>query len=127
VILSTHILSEVEATCGRVIIIDQGKIVADDALEEIGKRVKAGDAHRIKIRGEREEIEDRLRGLVAVKEFIHKGEEGGIHQFEIYSQHGEDLCEDLFHLAARAGFSLAELSREKTTLEHIFTQLTKGE
>ncbi len=127
VIFSTHILSEVEATCGRVIIIDNGRIVADDSMEEIGKRAKAGEAHRIRIRGKRKDIEDKFRGLSAVKEFIHKGEDAGIHQFELFSQHGEDLCEDLFHLAARSGFSLAELYREKTTLEHIFTQLTKGE
>jgi ABC-2 type transport system ATP-binding protein len=127
VILSTHILSEVEATCGRSIIIDRGKIVADGSLADMSKRVKAGDAHRIKVRGDRAAIEEKLQSLAPVKEIIYKGEESGIHQFELFSTHGENLCEDIFHMAASSGFSLAELYMEKTTLEHIFTQLTKGE
>ncbi len=127
VILSTHILSEVEATCGRSIIIDNGKIVADGSLEDMGKRVKAGDAHRVKIRGDRAQIEEKLRGIGPVKEIVHKGEEAGLHEFEVYSSHGENLCEDIFQVAAGSGFSLAELYREKTSLEQVFTQLTRGE
>lgn len=124
VILSTHILSEVEATCSRVIIIDRGRIVADGSLDEVTRRGKAGGIHHVQVRGERSRWEEKLKSLDGVKSFAWKEETGGLHRYEIYSEGDRALGEALFRLAADAGMSLAELYQEKTTLEKVFTQLT---
>ena len=127
VILSTHILSEVEATCSRVIIIDRGKIVADGSLDQITQRGKSGGVHHVQVRGERKPWEDKLKSLVGVKGFEWKEEVGGLHRYEIFTEGDRALGESLFRLAADAGMSLAELYQEKTTLEKVFTQLTVRE
>ena len=127
VILSTHILSEVEATCSRVIIIDRGKIVADGSLEEITKRGKVGKVHHLRVRGERAAWENKLKGLAGVKSFAWKEEAGGLNRYEVFTEGDRALGEELFRLAADSGMSLAELYQEKTTLENVFTQLTRKE
>ena len=127
VILSTHILSEVEATCSRVMIIDRGKIVADGSLDEITRRGKSGGVHRLQVRGDRRLWEEKLKSLAGVKGFAWKEEAGGLHRYEIFSEGSRALGEELFRLAADAGLSLAELYQEKTTLEKVFTQLTVRE
>src|SRR4030042_943695 len=114
VILSTHILSEVEATCSRVMIIDRGKIVADGSLDEITRRGKAGGVHHLQVRGDRKLWEEKLKSLVGVKGFAWKEEAGGLHRYEVFSEGSRALGEELFRLAADAGLSLAALYTEKT-------------
>jgi len=127
VILSTHILSEVEATCSRVIIIDRGKIVADGSLDEVTKRGKKGKVHHLRVRGDRPAWENKLKSLAGVRSFTWKEEEGGLNLYEVFTEGDRALGEELFRLAADSGMTLAELYQEKTTLENVFTQLTQKE
>jgi ABC-2 type transport system ATP-binding protein len=127
VILSTHILSEVEATCSRVIIIDRGKIVADGSLDEVTKRGKVGKVHHLRVRGDRPAWETKLKSLAGVKSFNWKEEKGGLHRYEVFTEGDRGLGEELFRLAADSGMTLSELFQEKTTLENVFTQLTQKE
>ena len=124
VILSTHILPEVEATCSRVVIINRGKIVADGSIEEISLLGGGGNLHVILARGDRGRIESGLKTLTDVAGFKAAGQEDGVWRFEIQGRPSVHLGEQLFRLAADSGFSLAELRREKTTLESIFADLT---
>jgi ABC-2 type transport system ATP-binding protein len=126
VILSTHILPEVEATCSRVIIIDRGKIVADGAIETIARRSLGGNPHIIRVRGPQDKIESGLKTLADVTSFRAAGQEDGLWRYEIQGRTGVHLGEQLFRLAADQGLSLAEIRRDKTTLESIFTELTQG-
>ncbi len=127
VILSTHILPEVEATCGRVIIIHQGKLVAEGTLEEVSKLASGANIHRIKIRGDKAKIEDKLKELDGVESIQLKAEEDGIYQYQIFVQPGRDLGEEIFKLCVQNGFILSELYRERKTLEDVFTELTGRE
>ena len=127
VILSTHILPEVEATCGRVIIIHRGKLVAEGTLEEVSKLASGANIHRIKIRGDKAKIEDKLKELDGVESIQLKAEDDGLYQYQIFVQPGKDLGEEIFKLCVQNGFILSELYRERKTLEDVFTELTGRE
>jgi len=127
VILSTHILSEAEATCNRMVIIDKGKLIADGSMQEVSRLAAGSNIHRIKARGDRKVIETQLKNLPGATGFKMMAEESGLLSYEIYADANRDLCEDIFKSAVRNNFSLAELFHERRTLEDIFIQLTRGE
>jgi len=126
VIISTHILSEAEATCSRMIIIDKGKLIADGSLEDVARLASGANVHRIKARGDKNVIERELGSLPGAAGFKLVGEEFGLLSYEIYGEPNRELCEEIFRTAVKSGFSLAELFHERRTLEDIFIQLTRG-
>ncbi len=122
VILSTHILREVEVTCNRVLIIHQGRIVADDRPE----RLRQGDVLVARIRGPRAEVEAglaRLSGVVR-REVGEAG--GGYLSVRLQSRRDAGLAEAVFELARDAGWGLSELRTEDSSLEDVFRQLTEA-
>ncbi len=127
VILSTHILPEVEATCGRVIIIRDGQVVASGTPDQLRQRSSGSGVYAVRVRGEQARIENGLAGLSGVARFSHRGEDGaGLHRYEVAGRDA-DIGEDLFRWAVRDGLTLAELRREEATLEDVFRQLTTDE
>ena len=127
VILSTHILPEVEATCGRVMIIHQGKLIAQGSLDEVIKLASGANIHRVRIKGERSAIESRLGEIDGVESVQFQGEDDGFYRYQILAQPGRDLGEEIFRVCVQNQFILSELYRERRTLEDVFTQLTGGE
>ena len=128
IILSSHILPEVSATCDRIIIIHQGKIVGSGTPEEMANESKGEEIIYITIRGPLKEIQSKLGAMKKIKEFKKiGGKEDGLNQFEIKSAIGVDLSEELFFLVAQNGWSLTELHKETANLENIFLQLTTKE
>jgi ABC-2 type transport system ATP-binding protein len=127
VILSTHILPEVEATCGRVIIIDRGKVVTDGSIDAVTKKGLSGNLHVVMVRGDKDKIERGLKTIQDVVSFQAAGQEGSLWRFEISGREGVHLGEQIFRMAADNGLSLAELRREKTSLESVFQEMTEGE
>ena len=128
IILSSHILPEVSATCDRIIIINQGEIVGSGIPEEMAARAKGGEITYITIRGPLEKVQQKLKTVDTIKEVINctsKGE--GLNQFEIKSDIGVDLSEELFFLVTHNGWSLTELYKEVANLEDIFLKLTTKE
>ena len=127
VILSTHILPEVEATCGRVMIIHQGKLIAQGSLDEVIKLASGANIHRVRIKGERSAIESKLGEIDGVDSVQFQGEDDGFYRYQILAQPGRDLGEEIFRVCVQNQFILSELYRERRTLEDVFTQLTGGE
>jgi len=124
VILSTHILSEVQAVCDRVLIINRGKIVADGTTSELEEMVKGKEKIYIEIKSEQDTslIEENLKALPYCESVYLKEQKDNIKIFEIESS--IDLREEIFNLAISSGWKLLDLHREKITLEEIFRQLT---
>ncbi|MCK5257396.1 MAG: ATP-binding cassette domain-containing protein [Deltaproteobacteria bacterium] len=128
IILSSHILPEVSATCDRIIIIHQGEIVGSGTPDEMASKAKGGEIIYITIRGPLPEVQAKLETMEKIKEFKKISEkEGKLNQFEIKSDIGVDLTEELFFLVSQNGWSLTELHKETADLENIFLQLTTGE
>jgi len=124
VILSTHILPEVAATCSRAIIINEGKIVAKGTLAELSSHSQ--EYVVAKIRGDRQAVESKLKTVPGADAVRFKEERNGLSTFEITPKKGAPAAEEVFRAVADGGFSLAELRTEGASLEDVFQRLTRS-
>lgn len=127
VILSTHILPEVSATCDRVLIINDARLVASGTTDELINRAKGADVVTAGIRGPEEAVYQALREADFVGEFRKikeepEGEDAWL-SLEIESTSG-DIREKLFRLVVEKNWSMRELKLEKMSLEEVFAKLT---
>ncbi len=128
VILSTHILPEVSATCQRVLIINEGSIVADGTPEELTANAKGEDRVNITLKADPIEIEAQLSQLSAITSFEQVSTNiQDAQRYEIKTTAGEHLCQDLFRLAVKQNWLLSELRHDTLSLEEVFMQLTTKE
>ena len=140
VMLSTHNLAEVEASCARAIIVSRGRIVADGPLDEI--RAKSGRVRYVvtiqesaggkTYRGtgalpKKGEVEDALGKVDGVKKLSEMPTDESAHTYEVVSEQDVDLRPDLFKLVADKGWVLLELHRDSQSLEDVFRNLTIGD
>ncbi len=123
VVLSTHILPEVEATCDRILIINKGKIVANGTADTLRKQATGQEVIRLKIEDARvEEVIEALRKMPTVDtiEVIDKER----NRLEVQSRTGLSSGREIFHLCVQKGWILSELTPLETRLEDIFRNLT---
>ncbi len=125
VVLSSHILQEVSATCERVIIIHQGKIVAQDTQEALLQKGVGGGSIRVQLKGPPlAEAQEQLRSLKEI-ETVTAEANNGLITLQLQSRPGEDCRESLFELLRDKNWIPYEISPSKTTLEEIFLKLTQ--
>ena len=126
VLLSTHILAEVELTCQRVLIINRGQIVAADTPDKLRARRQGGREVIVEIHAAPPDVVSGLQALPGVTGVTVErlGEWTG---FRLNVAGGADLRPLVFAAAVRHGWSLRELRQEKQSLENIFSTLTSGE
>jgi len=128
VVLSTHILPEVESTCDRAVIINEGIIVASGTTDELASMGKGGEVVYTQIRGPQWYIEAELGRMAQIVSFRKIGEpDRELHRYEIKFNNGENITEDLFRVAVDNNWSLAELRRETESLEDVFRHLTTSD
>ena len=123
VILSTHILPEVEATCDRILIINKGKIVADGTAESLRKQASGQEILKVKIEdGLADDILHELRRVRSIDlvELVDKNQ----NKFEVQSRTGASSKREIFNLCVQKGWILSELIPIETRLEDIFRNLT---
>ncbi|MDZ7744121.1 MAG: ATP-binding cassette domain-containing protein [Bacteroidota bacterium] len=123
VILSSHILAEVEATCDRIMIINKGRIVADGSSEDLRKRAQGKEIVKVAIEdGKADEIFKALQTLDTVEsvDFISKER----NQFEVQSKAEHKSGKAIFRLCVNKKWALTELTPIETKLEDIFRELT---
>ena len=126
ILISTHILPEVEMTCQRVLIIHRGRIVASDTTEQLRNMMMGGARIVVEIRGPRDEVLQQLQSLSGAQRVAVSGEgEWGCYTLECAKE--ADLRADIFGLAAARGWALRELRLEKKSLEDIFVSLTRDD
>jgi len=128
VVLSTHILPEVQATCQRVVIINRGKIVADGPIEDLQRSLHGGEKVMLEVEvtdGQSfEMISSQVRMIPAIETVSLLEERNGVKKISIATSRATDIRKDLFQLCVQKGWGLLELHREQTSLEDIFRQLT---
>lgn len=124
VILSTHILPEVEATCDRILIINKGKIVADGTADVLRKQAQGKQVLQVRIEAEADALsmlhEIQTLSCVAYAEI----EDAEIKRFEVQSNADQTSNKALFELCVRQGWTLTEMIPFETKLEDIFRDLT---
>jgi len=132
IILSTHILSEVEHSCERVVIISQGKLVATDSVSNLTNRLRGAEAVALEIetssgRPNPTEVQQRLEQISGVSRVMMRDSRDGRLNFEIESLQGRQIRADLARTIVNSGWNLSELRSVGLSLEDIFLQLTTSE
>ena len=127
ILLSTHILPEVEMTCQRVTIIDKGRIIAVDSPERLRQRLSGTQVVRVQVHGEPATIEPALKELAGVARVSQQGRTNGFAVFDVEAQAGSDLREAIFRLAVERRWTLRELAQVQASLEDVFIHLTTKE
>ncbi len=122
VILSTHILPEVQFTCSRLLIINRGRIVADGPVDDLVSR--ATDGARISVEASGAGVPERLGDLAGVTRLERREADDGRVRVTLTTSGGEDLRPRIFDLAKSAGWTLYELHQEAGSLEDLFRELT---
>ncbi|MFO0973045.1 MAG: ATP-binding cassette domain-containing protein [Phycisphaerae bacterium] len=123
VLLSSHILPEVEATCQRTIIVANGKIVASGSPEELKERIRGGSRLIAEIAGPGGEVSGALRELAGVKQ-VDVSSANGWNRLLIETQKDRDPREEIVKLASRKNWGLREIRFEHGSLEEFFVQIT---
>ncbi len=128
IILSTHILPEVEAVCEKVIIIDKGRLVATDSVERLKTRGSMGTAIQIQVdtagAADALAVRQRLEQVPGVSKVLEKAVSGDRFVYEIESLQGQNPRPDAARAIVNAGWNLLELKSTTLSLEDIFLELT---
>ena len=121
VLLSTHILSEIEATCERVVIIMRGELRADAKLADL----RSSNAAVVAVEAGAAGVAELLRGVAGVDAVERTGEAGGFQRWRVTSSSTDDLCPALFDKLRGTSWKLGELRPEPKTLERVFRELAQ--
>jgi len=124
IVLSTHILPEVGMTCGRVVIINKGRVVAEDTPQNLTHRLRGAGAFRLEVRGEGPALEAALRAVPGVAALRVRPAESGITVLEAEAESGRDVRAELAAAVVQKGYGLLGLSPIGMSLEEIFLHLT---
>jgi len=126
ILLSTHILPEVEMLCGRVIIINKGKIVAMDTPSNLESQLKSGSNIVLEVRGNGEKIKNALSSIKGVKKVVWH-DKGEVNNFALEAEKGMDIREDIFLNIVKNNGVIREMKQVVVTLEEVFHQITTQE
>jgi len=131
IILSTHILPEVEQTCEQVIIINKGKLVATDSVQNLRDRARGAESVLIEVEGrdgtlEAATAQHKLETVAGVSRVVFKDHHGPASVFEVESLKDRSIRGDLARAVVEAGWNLNELKSAAMSLEEIFLELTGG-
>ncbi|MBI4023501.1 MAG: ATP-binding cassette domain-containing protein [Verrucomicrobia bacterium] len=124
VLLSTHILPEVEMTCSRVIIINKGKIAASDTPENLKRLRMGGGETVVEVKADAKAVENEFRAIPDVSQVEASPSDGGFCKVAIHPKRDEDLRETVYQIVRQKGWGLRELTRRRQTLEDVFVQIT---
>ena len=126
VVLSSHILPEVSMICDRVLIINEGRIVAEDTPKNLAERLQGVDRLEVEVGGPAAEVLPVLKGIKGVNNVAHI-DQNGRHTYTIQAQSGQDLRDEISQAIISNGWSLRGLQMVGMSLEEIFLRLTTHE
>jgi ABC-2 type transport system ATP-binding protein len=126
ILLSTHILTEVEMTCSRVLIINQGRIAASDTPEALAGRVRTAGGLRAEFLAPAAGLETALSALSGVRKTDILPLEDGWHECRLRTDAGHDPRAEIARLAAERRWPLRELGQEQVSLERVFAEITQA-
>ena len=127
IILSTHILPEVEQTCSRVIIIDRGQIIAMDTPENLVHQLKGAEQTLVEVAGPLTDILERFRAMKGVVSARDMGSSDARHRIQVETNLADDVRPRLAQLIVESGWGLFEMQSSQMSLEDIFIKLTTSD
>lgn len=127
IVLSSHILSEVQAVCDSIMIISKGRLVASDTAENLTELFAGDETLKLEVRATVDQARGVLQRLDGVDKVRAEETADGTALLHVTPKKGVDLREDIFRAYAASEYPLLELARERTSLEEIFLELTQGD
>lgn len=124
IILSTHLLEEVEAVCSRVLIISNGRLVADGTPDELRKRSRYYNVVTVELAAPRDQAEGALKSLSGARRVEYLGGEGEKHRFRVTPSDGLPLAPTIFDLARDRRWAVLDLQTHPGRLDDVFQRLT---
>jgi ABC-2 type transport system ATP-binding protein len=124
VIVSSHLLAEIEKTCDRLLLLDAGRLVGEGTEETLAKKLSAATSLEVEVRGSAEALGRVLVAVSAVRSHRIEAEHGGITRARV--ELASDAREELARAIVQAGLGLRRLERKRLELEDIFLSLTGG-
>ena len=125
VILSTHILSEVQSVADRIIIINEGKLLADEKTENINRTINESSRYMVKICGPQREVLEALKGVSGVTHAeVSSEREKDSYTYHVESESGYDMRKNLFFAMAEKQWPVIAIEEESVSLEDVFIRLT---
>jgi len=126
ILLSTHILPEVEMTCSRVIIINKGRIEACDTPENLLNRIRTAGGVTLEARVGADDAPTQLKKIAGVRD-ISESEEEGWKILSLRVESGTDVRPEVFRLARDRNWEVRELTARRATLEDVFVEITHSD
>jgi ABC-2 type transport system ATP-binding protein len=128
VILSSHILPEIQAVCDRIVVINKGKIVANEKASSLAAGLSENLNLKLQIEGKEEEVKKLLEGIKQINRVISLREtEAGVFEYEVEPKKGEDVRREIFKKLSARNFPLLMLKSNELTLEEVFLKLVTGD
>ena len=128
VILSSHILSEVQTVCDRIVVIDKGKLVADDTAENLSKSLAGEHKLTIRVEGAKKDVKSVLEQIPDMLEVhVCREAEKGVFEYELTAREGADIRREVFRRMAARSFPILMMRTSGLSLEEIFLKLTTGD
>ncbi len=124
VVLSTHILPEVSMICERVVVINEGRIVAVDKPENLSVRLRGSEQVKLEVRGPERDVANRLRQVEGVRQVNRQRVDGNIYEYTLECDPGSGVRDGLASLIVNQGWGLLGLQSVTMSLEDIFLKLT---
>ncbi|MDR2558594.1 MAG: ABC transporter ATP-binding protein [Oscillospiraceae bacterium] len=128
VILSSHILPEIQAVCDRIIVINKGKIVADEQASALASGFTENLSLKIRVEGSESEVKKLLESVHRIKQVVSLREaESGVFEYEIEPKKGEDVRREIFKKLSSRNYPLLMMKSNELTLEEVFLKLITGD
>jgi ABC-2 type transport system ATP-binding protein len=125
ILVSTHILHEVEMTCDRVIIIDQGKIMAADTPKNLVQRLRTAGTVSLELKTPPPSALSKMQEMPSVKRVVQDDPLGDWTRYTVRVESGADIREEVFRLALKENWTLRELTQHTASLEDVFADITE--
>ncbi len=120
VVFSTHIMQEVQALCDRVLIINKGKIVANDPIEDLKRRVKGSSVVTVEFKGK-----VKAKDLETIRH-VRQAKQLANNRWQLFASQHADVRAEVFHFAVAQKLTLLEMHQEVNSVEDVFQELTKN-
>ena len=128
VILSSHILSEVQAVCDRIVVIDKGRLVANDTTENLSHNLSADHKLTVQIEGPQKEVKALLQGIPQMVEVhVNRAVDKTVTEYSLNAKEGADVRREVFKRMAERSYPILLMRSSELTLEEIFLKLTTGD
>jgi ABC-2 type transport system ATP-binding protein len=126
IILSSHILPEIQAVCDRVVVISQGKLVADDTTTNLSRQMSEERYYTVLVEGPEAEVYKTLSGITGMKSVVTNGKrENNVYEYTVEAEENVDIRREIFKRLAERNWPMLGLRSNELSLEDIFLKLTK--